>query len=80
MQRLTNEQFDALVTLTRSKKGSNAREAARLHLVEGKSAPTIAREMAPVYERSAKEIYPIVWAAIKQALRALELCKKVVDV
>lgn len=77
---MNNEQFEALMKLTRSKPGSKTREAARLHLVEGKSAPAIAREMAGAWGRSSQEIYPIVFAAIRNAVKAKKLAEKACNI
>jgi len=73
---MNNDQFNALMTLTRAKPASKTREAARLHLVEGKTAPEVARLMAASWERSSQEIYPIVFAAIRNAVKAKKLAEK----
>lgn len=66
MQRMTQTQFDALAQLLRLRDGA-AREAARLHLMEGLSAPESAAAAGLSYRAA--------WQAIKRATDGLALAQ-----
>ena len=71
-------QYDALATLQRAKPNSLRHLAAKMHLVDGKNLPQIARELAPVFGLDVKTSYTQAWRGVNKAKAAQALCKIVV--
>lgn len=77
MNNLNENQFLTLADLMRLRKGSLNYDYARRALVNGESAPDIARDVATVNDLDFKLTYTNVWRAVKNAQAFVKKCKAV---
>lgn len=77
MNNLDENQFLTLADLMRLRKGSAQYDVARRALVNGETAPDIARDLSKLNDLDFKTTYSNAWRTVKKAQAFVKKCKAV---